>query len=68
LMRQASMTATEYLDAAIDNIDFRFGPGFSREHPELVVAFVQAAAADFGASIIARAIEGVIDTIDQRDQ
>lgn len=57
LMRQAPMTANTYLDAAIEGIDGRFGKGFAKAHPELVGAYLQTCALDFGAAVIARAIE-----------
>lgn len=57
LMRQASMTATEYLDASIESIDWRFGAGFARQHPELVGVFMTTAALDFGTAIIARTVQ-----------
>jgi hypothetical protein len=57
LMRQASMTADEYLREAIERIDLRLGHGYAKAHPELIAAFMQTAALDFGAAVIARAIE-----------
>jgi hypothetical protein len=57
LLRQASMTATEYLDNAVQNIDERFGKGYAKAHPELIGAFMQTAAADLGGAVIARAIQ-----------
>jgi hypothetical protein len=57
LMRQAPMTATEYLDAAVESIDFRFGDGYAKQHPELVGAFMITAALDYGATSLARTEE-----------
>jgi len=59
LMRQASMTAEDYMREAVTSIDNQFGEGYAKEHPELVGAFMKTAALDFGACVIARAIEGV---------
>jgi hypothetical protein len=56
LMRQAPMTAAEYLDAAVKAIDARFGKGYAKAHPELVGAFIEASAVDLGAAVIAKAI------------
>lgn len=47
LMRQASMTAREYLREAIAAIDAQLGPGYARENPALIGAFMAAAAQDF---------------------
>lgn len=46
-MKQAGYTANEYLMAAIESIDKQFGPGYAKENPELVGAFIQACAMDF---------------------
>jgi hypothetical protein len=61
LMRQAPMTANEYMDAAVRAIDEQFGRGYSADHPELVAAHMNTSALDFGASIIARALEALAD-------
>ncbi len=47
LMRQASMTADEYLHEAIRAIDRVAYPGYALKHPELIGTFMQVAAADF---------------------
>jgi len=52
------MTAHDYMRSAVTDIDGLFGAGYAKLHPELVAAYMQTAAADFGAAIIARAIEG----------
>ena len=61
LMRQACMTAHEYLRSAVDHIDDVLGPGYAKNHPELIAAFMQTAAIDLSAAVIARAVERVAD-------
>lgn len=39
IMRQAGMTAAEYLDAAVKYIDETFGEGYAKNNPMLVGAF-----------------------------
>ena len=71
LLRQAPMTADEYLHSAIDCIDERLGKGYAKQHPELIGAFMQAAAIDLGTAVIARAIESlgaVADAISGLDE
>ena len=70
LMRQASMTAQDYLNKALEVIDGAFGEGYAREHPELVDAFMQTAAANFAATFqadflgkIAEKLEGISESI-----
>jgi hypothetical protein len=57
LMRQASMTAHEYLDQAIERIDRALGEGFAKKPPELIGAFMQASAVDLGSAIIAKTLQ-----------
>ena len=59
LLRQAPMTANEYLLSAIDHIDAKLGAGYAAKHPELIAAFMQASATDLGSAEIARAIESL---------
>lgn len=47
LVRQAGITASEYFNAAVRNIDETFYSGYAEAHPELVAALVKAAAKDF---------------------
>lgn len=57
LMRQAPMTATEYMDAGIEAIDGRFGKGYAQANPVLLAGFIQAAAMDFGASLLSQQVQ-----------
>jgi hypothetical protein len=56
LMRQASLTAADYMDAAVEQIDRKFGDGFSKRNPALVGAFMNASALDLAAAIIAQQV------------
>jgi hypothetical protein len=51
------MTAHDYLLHAVADIDEMLGRGYARQHPELIAAYMQTAAIDFGAAVIARAIQ-----------
>jgi hypothetical protein len=72
LMRQASMTAREYLEQAIERIDRMLGEGFAKKHPELIGAFMQAAAVDLGSAIIAKTLqdglERLADMLSERNE
>jgi hypothetical protein len=50
LMRQACMTAHDYMLNARADIDKMFGAGHAAKHPELVAAYMNAAATDFAAT------------------
>lgn len=47
LATQASMTAVEYLTAAIVSIDSKLGEGYAKAHPDLIGAFMRTSAQDF---------------------
>jgi hypothetical protein len=55
LLEQAPMTAEVYLRAAVRCIDNLLGAGYAKEHPELIVGFMQTAAAELGSAAIAQA-------------
>jgi hypothetical protein len=57
LLKQAPWTADTYMRAAIQAIDDMLGKGYAKAHPELVAGYMHTCALDFGAGIIARAIE-----------
>jgi hypothetical protein len=59
LLRQAPMTANEYLMSAIGHIDQQLGKGYAKAHPELIGTFMQTSAIDLGTAVIARAIESL---------
>lgn len=63
LMRQAPMTADEYLHAAVRSLDKQFGEGYAQAHPELVAGYMKVCASDFGASILVVAIQEVAEQL-----
>lgn len=63
LMHQASMTAHEYLFAAVRNIDAVLGEGYAREHPELIVAMIQISNMDFAVGITLKNMDEWVDKI-----
>jgi hypothetical protein len=68
LMRQASMTADEYLWRAIEDIDKRLGKGYAKAHPELIAAYMQAASTDCAGAIIAQQVRAGLDRIAEQIQ
>jgi hypothetical protein len=63
LLRQAPMTADEYLRAGVRTIDKQFGDGYAREHPELVAAYMKTCAIDFGTSVLVVAIQEAVEQV-----
>lgn len=61
LMKQAMMTAHDYMVHAIHDIDEKLGSGYAQAHPELVAAYMQAAALDFMATF---GLQGIAERID----
>jgi hypothetical protein len=56
LMRQAGTTANEWLHQGIESIDRAFGEGYAEKNPELLSAFMKAAAQDQHTAYFARLV------------
>lgn len=54
LMEDGAGAAHYYMHKAIESIDDKFGKGYAKDHPELIGAFMQAAATDYQGTIIAK--------------
>jgi len=67
LMKQGTQTASFYMDAACESIDFKFGKGFAKAHPELLAAFMQTAALDFMATTQHQQLESIADTLKEME-
>jgi hypothetical protein len=65
LMRQAHMTAHDYMMYAKADIDELFGAGYAAQHTDLVAAYMTTAAADFHTAISAQAISAAAAKIEQ---
>ncbi len=63
---QAGMSAADHMGNAVNYIEQRFGPGYAEEHPELVVAFMQAAATNYHAWAVMAAADTISDAIERR--
>ena len=60
LLQQASYTAETYFIEAIRAIDHQFGPGYAKDHPELVAAFMTVAGQDLTTSISLKVFEEAV--------
>ena len=63
LLKQAQMTAHEYLLSGKDVIDDLFGAGYARAHPDLLAAYMKTAATDFFTAIIAKELGGALEGV-----
>lgn len=62
LMKQAGMTAHDYMLKAVESIDQIMGEGYAKAHPELIGQFMQTAALDFMGGVVAQTLqEGLFD-------
>jgi hypothetical protein len=68
LMRQAGMTAENYMINGKQDIDKIMGSGYVKAHPELLSAYMQAAALDFLATFLAKEIGGPLEMIAQHSR
>ena len=64
LMLQAPRTIEEYVDGAQKVLDRAFGKGYAKSNPQLVAAFISAAALDFATSIAACSHQDLSDKLD----
>lgn len=51
-MRQASLTAREYLRDGIAYIDEQLGEGYAENNPDLLAAFIRTAAQDYHTAMV----------------
>ena len=63
LMKQSMMTANDYMNHAIIDIDKRCGDGYALVHPELIAAYMKTAAIDFATAAGLRKISSAIDDL-----
>lgn len=68
IMLDASETAKHYLYRAVDEIDKKFQKGYAEKHPELVAAFIRAAATDFATAMSLKAAEDLVTSIDRLNE
>ena len=62
LMRQASMTSSEYFRKAIEDIDNEFGEGFAKANPQLIGDYMKTSAIDYLAGSITIALQDISET------
>jgi hypothetical protein len=65
LMRQAHMTAHDYMLNARVDIDSIFGAGYAKAHPELVAAYMQTAVRDFHTTFTVHSQQTLVHAIDR---
>jgi hypothetical protein len=63
LMRQALMTAHDYMMHAKRDIDEMFGDGYAAAHPELAAAYMKTAVRDMGFAILAKELNEGLEAI-----
>ena len=63
LLHQAPDTVSVFLHRAISEIDDTFGDGYAAKNPQLVAAFIQAAATDISGSTIAKVLGHALQEI-----
>jgi hypothetical protein len=63
LARQASMLAHDFAMNAQFDLDGIFGAGFAKRHPEVIGAYMQTAALNFTAGLLADKIEDLHESL-----
>jgi hypothetical protein len=67
-MDQAVSTASHYFLDAVKAIDSKFGDGYAKSHPELIGAFMNAAAADYATWSNGTNTAHLVDAINEASQ
>lgn len=57
LVEQAVTASTDYFEAAVKAGDKLFGPGYAKDNPAFIAAFMKTAASDFSTAILARELQ-----------
>ena len=65
LMDDGANAANYYLNDAIEKIDSKFGKGYTKEHPELAGAYINAASRETHGAVIAKAILELRNSTDE---
>jgi hypothetical protein len=63
MLRQAPLTADQYMTNGKDRIDALFGDGYAAKHPELLAAFMRTAAQDFHTVMMKAALQDIRDAL-----
>ncbi len=63
LMSQAPETIGVYLRQADNWINRVFGEGYAKRNPQLVAAFISAAASDFNTALVCKTIEECVERV-----
>lgn len=63
LLKQAPMTAHSYMLNARKDIDEMFGDGYAAKHPELMAAYMNAAAIDLHGAVLGKLIPPALESI-----
>lgn len=65
LMRQASDTAETYFNKAVRIIDEKFGEGYAKAHPELIVGYMDTAAQDYNTGMMSQGLGHLSNDLDR---
>jgi len=60
----SSKAAAFYMESGAEHVDRQFGAGYAKEHPELVGAFMAAAAMSFRAHLQAEGIKDLRESLE----
>lgn len=66
LMEDASDSTAYQMKQAINTIDDIFGKGYSKSHPELVAAYINAATKEYSSNCIAKALYDVCEYLSKQ--
>lgn len=65
LMHQAMLTSQSYLNSAVLFIDEKFGEGYAKAHPELIVGYMGSAAQDYNTGTMHQGLGNLSNDLDR---
>lgn len=65
LVKDGFYSASTYFHQVIESIDNEFGKGYAKEHPELIGAYMNAAAKGHQATVIGKCIQELAEEIEK---
>ena len=67
LMRQASITSSEYFQQAIIQIDNAFGKGYAKSNPQLIGDFMKVSASDFFVASLTSGLQDLANAVENKE-
>lgn len=68
LSKQGEYSSIDNMRRAIKDVDDTFGPGYAKEHPELLGSIVLASAIDYCGTVLHNSLETITDIVSEHKE